>query len=252
MKIKNNRTMAIIIFLAVCFLLLGTYSACQYRAVKAREAHNKLLQLELQKADAMENDSAAATAYKKLSPALPEIQLRILQRQWRIAMELLHYMQRARYNTELQNDTGIYSTRLTSLLDEMLDRCSSMLTDAASLRPDIVWQVYNVAGSARVIRAFTMLENGQNVDKVQGVMRDALTDFKSAIENVDKAGVPPFQKNIPRWNFELLNGEGFVQKFENAMTDMDKNQALKENLETLMPEMGGYAPGEPIETKVKK
>jgi hypothetical protein len=33
---------------------------------------------------------------------------------------------------------------------------------------------------------------------------------------------------------------------------MEKTQLLKENLETLMPEMGGYAPGEPIETKVKK
>jgi hypothetical protein len=33
---------------------------------------------------------------------------------------------------------------------------------------------------------------------------------------------------------------------------MGKNQVLKENLETLIPEIGGYAPGEPIETRVKK
>lgn len=252
MMTKNSRTMAITILLAVSFMLLGTYSAWQYHAVTARESRNRLLQLELKKADAMADDSAAVAGYKKLRPALPEIQLRILQRQWRIAMELLQYMQRARNNPELQNETGVYSTRLKTLLDEMLDRCSSMLADAASLRPGIVWQVYNVAGSARVLSAFAMLENEQNVDKVQGVMRDALTDFKAAIEAVDKAGVPPVQKNIPRWNFELLNGEGYVQKLEVAMSDMEKNQALKENLETLMPEMGGYAPGEPIETEVKK
>jgi len=252
MKSKNSKTIALIILLAVSFMLLGIYSASQYRAVQAREAHSRLQQQELQKADAIADDSAAAAAYKKLDPALPEIQLRILHRQWRIAMELLHYMRRARSNAELQNETGVYSGRLKTLLDEMLDRCSSMLTDTASLRPDIVWQVYNLAGSAKVLSVFVMLVDEQNVDKVQGVMRDALTDFKAAIEVVDKTGVPTFQKNIPRWNFELLNGEEYVQKFEVAMTDMEKNQVLKENLESLLPEMGGYAPGEPIETKIEK
>jgi hypothetical protein len=251
-KSKNSKTIALIILLAVSLLLLGIYSAGRYLAVKARETHSRLLQQQLQKADAIADDSAAVAAYEKLKPELPEIQMRILQRQWRIALELLQYMQRARYNVELQNVTGVYSARLKSLLDEMLDRCSSMLADAASLRPDTVWQVYNAAGAAKVLSAFIMLENGQNVDKVQGVMRDALSDFKAAIEAVDKTSVLPLQKNIPRWNFELLNGEEYIQKFEVAMTDMEKNQLLKENLETLLPEMGGYAPGEPIETTIEK
>lgn len=252
MTIKINRTMALIILFAVSFMLLGIYSGWQFGAVKVREVRYRHLQQELRTSDAIADDSAAAAAYKKLRPALPEIQLRILQRQWRIALELLQYMQRARYNIELQNEMGVYSARLKSLLDEMLDRCGSMLADAASLRPDIVWQIYNAAGSAKLLSAFMMLENGQNVDKVQGVVRDALTDYKAAIEAVDKAGVPPFQRNIPRWNFELLNGEQYIKKIEAAMTDVEKNQVLKENLETVMPEMGGYAPGEPIETKVKK
>jgi hypothetical protein len=252
MTIKNNRTMALIILLAAGFMLLGLYSAWQFGAVKVREARYRHLQQELRTADAIADDSAAAAAYKKLRPALPEIQLHILQRQWRIALELLQYMQRARNNTELQNETGVYSTRLKSLLDEMLDRCGSMLADAASLRSDIVWQIYNAAGSAKLLSAFMMLENGQNADKVQGVVRDVLTDYKAAIEAVDKAGAPSLQRNIPRWNFELLNGEQYIKKIEVAMTDMEKNQVLKENLETLIPEMGGYAPGEPIETKIKK
>ena len=249
---KNSRTIAFLILLAVSFMLLGIYSARQYRDGKAREARNRLLQQELQTADAIADDNAAVAAYKKLQPALPEIQLRILQRQWRVALELLEYRQRARYNTELQNEVGVYSTRLKSHLDEMLDRCSSMLADEASLPADIVWQVYNASGSAKLLNAFLMLESEQNVDKVQGVMRDALTDFKAAIEAVDKASVPPLQRNIPRWNFELLNGEQYIKKIEVARTDMEKNQVLKENLETLIPEMGGYAPGEPIETKIKK
>jgi hypothetical protein len=247
----SRNTIVFLVLLAVCFLLLAMYSLFQYRAAAALAARNRLLQQELQKADALVDDSAAVSSYKKL-PARPEIQLRILQRQWRIALEILQYQQRARFNAELQNEVNVYSERLKSLLDEMLDRSSSMLADSAGLRPDIMWQVYNASGSARLLSAFLLLEREQNVDKVQGVMRDALTDFKSAIDAVDKADVSPLQRNIPRWNFEMLNGEQFIKKIEVAKTDMEKNQVLKENLETLLPEMGGYAPGEPIETRIKK
>lgn len=249
---KTGITTSFIILLSVTFVMLGVYGTREYRTAAVRETRTRLLQQELQKADAITDDNAAVAAYKKLSPALPEIQLRILQRQWRIALELLQYMQRARGNTELRNETAAYGARLRTLLDEMIERCGSTLADTASLRPEIVWQLYNAAGSAKIMSAFVMLETEQHVDKVQSVMRDALTDFKAAIDAVDKTGAPSSQKNIPRWNFEVLNGEGKVQKFEVSVTDMEKNQALKQNLETLIPEIGGYGPGEPIETIIKK
>lgn len=252
MMIKTRISIACIIVLSISLALLGMYGVREYRAVREREISAGLLQRELGRVDAMADDNAAAEACKKLSPALPEIQLRIVQRQWRVALELLNYMQRARQNSELRNGTAPYDGRLKGLLDEMVERCGSTLADAASLRPDILWQLYNTAGAAKVLSALVMLENEQNVDKVQGVMRDALSDFKAAIEAVDRAGVPPFQKNIPRWNFEVLNGEENVRKFQVSMTDTEKNQALRENLETLIPEIGGFAPGEPMETRVKK
>ncbi|MDD2321583.1 MAG: hypothetical protein PHO83_16195 [Geobacteraceae bacterium] len=252
MKMKTWIGITFIILLSVAFLVLGIYSTREYRAVTDQEARSRHLQQELLQADAIADDSAAVAAYKKLSPALPEIQLRIVQRQWRIALELLQNMQRARANIELANETDAYSARLKTLLDEMIERCGSTLAEATTLRPDIVWQFYNAAGSAKILSAFVMLETDQNVDKVQSVMREALTDYKAAIEAVDKAGGLPSQKNIPRWNLEVLNGEGSVQQFEVSMTDMEKNQALKENLETLIPEIGGYGPGEPIETIIKK
>lgn len=252
MKSSQGRIITLLILLAVAFMLLGVSSYREYRIGIVREGQNRLLRQQLQAADAILDDGAAVAAYEKLRPALPEIQLRILQRQWRSALELMNSLQRARLNTELQDKTGEYGTRLTTLLDEMLDRCGGMLTDSAALPSEILWQVYNIAGSAKVLNALLLLENEQTADKVQGVMRDALTDYKAAVDAVDKANVPPLRKNIPRWNLELLNGEQYVKKIEVAMTDMEKNQALKENLETLLPEMGGYAPGEPIETKIEK
>jgi len=252
MKTRTAITIAIIVLLSVAFVLLGMYGIREYDAATTLEARNTLLKQNLQKADAMTDDNAAVAALKKLSPALPEIQLRIVQREWRLSLQFMQYLQRARDNSELQNETDTYAERLKTLLDGMIERCGSTLADAASLRPDIVWQLYNAAGSAKVMSAFMMLETEQNVDKVQAVMRDALTDYKAAIEAVDKAGVPPSQKNIPRWNFEVLNGEEKVQKFEVSMSDAEKNQSLKENLETIIPEIGGYGPGEPIETIIKK
>jgi hypothetical protein len=249
---KNSRITVAIILLSVGFLLCSVYSFRQYRSSAAQEQQYRVLQHELQTADAIADDPAAIIAYKKLTPSLPEIQLRILQRQWRSALSLVQSLQRIRYHGELQNETVASSARLKSHLTEMLDQCSTMLVDAASLRADILWQVYNASGAAKLMNAFLMLDDQQSADKVQGVIRDALTDFKAAIEAADRAGISPLQRNIPRWNFELLNGEQYIKKIEAARTDMEKNQALKENLETLIPEMGGYAPGEPIETKIKK
>lgn len=252
MKSTHIRIAVLLILLSVAFALLGVSSLRRYTDGTEREARNRVLMERLRKADALADDISAAAAYARLRPALPEIQLRIVQRQWRTALELLHYMQRARDNSELQDKTDYFAARLKTLLDEMNERCGGMLADTASLRPDIAWQVYNAAGAAKVLTALVLLEDEQHADKVQGVMREALAAFKAAIEAVDRADVPSFQRNIPRWNFELLNGEEYVKKFEVSMTDAEKNQALKENLETLMPEMGGYAPGEPIETRIKK
>jgi hypothetical protein len=252
MSHTTRRIIFILIPIAAFCIVLGIYSIIQYRHYSLQEAHNRYLQQEIFNIDSLPDARAALAAYKKLQPLLPEVQLRILQRQWPIALELLRNTQLARYNISLQNDVAAYSATLSSHLDDMTDRCNSVLAEGDSLRTDIQWQVHNVAGAAKLLTAFLMLENEQNAEKVQGVMREALADFKAAIEAVDKAAVPPLQRNIPRWNFELLNGEQYIKKFEVAQTDIEKNQALKENLETLIPEMGGYAPGEPVETKIKK
>jgi len=249
---KNSSFIYVPVLGAIVCIVLGIYSIRQYQHYRAREVHNRYLQQEIQKTDALADDHAAVVAYKNLEPSRPEIQLRIVQRQWRIALEILSTMQRARYNSALQGDAAAYSTTLKSHLDDMLDRCSSMLTAGEELPNDIIWRVYNAAGAAKLLTAFLILENEKNAEKVQGIIRDVLTDFKAAIEAVDKTNAAPFQKNIPRWNLELLNGEQYVKKIEAAKTDLEKNQALKENLETLIPEMGGYAPGEPVETKIKK
>ena len=67
---------------------------------------------------------------RQLGAPLPEVQLRILQRQWRIALALLKSVQMCRYNAALEQEVPVYNARLKEHLDAMLDRCSSTLADA--------------------------------------------------------------------------------------------------------------------------
>jgi len=236
---------------AMCFSFC-IRSVLLYRGFSEQERAGLRLQQELKTADAVVDAAEAAAAYQRIGSSIPEVQLRILQRQWQLALALLKSVQMCRYNAALEQEVPVYNARLKEHLDVMLDRCSTTLTGGGAVRSEVLWQIHNVAGSARLLKAFVMLEDEKNVDKVQGMLRDALSDFKAAIETVDSTGAPVGDKNIPRWNFELLNSEQYVKKIEAARTDLEKTQALKENLETLIPEMGGYAPGEPVETKIKK
>lgn len=244
--------MALSFVASVGCLTFSIYFLSQYLHAKTLEKVNRHLQQSLQAADALTDNGAAVAAYQNIKPMPPEVQLRVLQRQWVIALEKLQQINLARVNSVLQDDSPKYIQQLKNYLDEMRDRCNSTLADTASLPPEIVWRIHNIEGSVKLLTAFLMLYNEQNPDKVQGVIREALSDFKDAIEVVDKTDVPAYEKNIPRWNFEMLTGEDYIKKMEVAKTDPEKNQALKESLEVLIPEMGGYAPGEPIETKIKK
>jgi len=244
--------MSFFFVVAVGCLTLSIYFLGQYHHAKTLEKQSRHLQQVLQAADALTDNEAAVIAYNNIKPMLPEVQLRILQRQWGIALAKLQQINLIRVNSLLQDDLPKYIQQLKNYLDEMRDRCNSTLSDTTSLSPEIVWQIHNIEGAVKLLTAFLMFYNEQNPDKVQGVIREALSDFKAAITEVDKTNVPAYEKNIPRWNFEMLTGEDYIKKMEVAKTDPEKNQVLKESLEALIPEMGGYAPGEPIETKIKK
>ena len=250
---KKYRIMMILFpVIGLTCLIVSIYFISQYLRTGAREKETRKMQASLKAADAITDNKAAIAAYTSIKPLLPEVHLRILQRQWFIALAKLQQVNLARTNNMLRDDALNYIQQLRNHLNDMRDRCNSVLTDSSSLPPTIVWRLHNIEGSVKLLTAFLMLYTEQNPDKAQGVVREALSDFKAAIEAVDKTDASAYVKNIPRWNFEMLTGEDYVKKMEVAKTDPEKNQALQESLEALIPEMGGYAPGEPIETKIKK
>jgi len=247
-----NRQVIILSFFSGLFFLFTVYFFVQYFEQKNREKTQHYLQKAIQSADAITDHQTAVSAYQSIQPMIPEVELRILQRQWYIALEKLKQINLMIANSELQEDRLRFIQQLRAYLEEMGDSCDRILTDYNSLPDNIIWRIHNLKGAIKLLMAFITFQEEQNPNKAQILIRDALSEFKVAIEVVDRINISPLARNIPRWNFEMLISQEYVKKLEVAKTDVEKDQALKESLEALIPEIGGYAPGEPIETKIKK
>ena len=85
-----------------------------------------------------------------------------------------------------------------------------------------------------------------------GEIKAALSSLKAAISTVDQSDGTEHEKNIPRWNMELLQGNQTIRKMKLTKQQAERRLDLKENLEAIIPEKGGYAPGEPLERRIKK
>jgi hypothetical protein len=249
---KNIIRFSLPLLAALIFTLLGINRILHYRHYLSLESKSRQLQHEIQVADSVNHHHEAINYYKMLKASLPEVQLRILQRQWLIALEILHQIQLAKYNSVLEKDVPILFGNLNDHLEDMKDGCSLLLTEIESLPEHMAWRARNIRGSASLLSAFIVLETERNWKKVMGTMKDAISDFKLAIASVDSAQTKAFERNIPRWNLELLHGEQFVKKFKFTRLEAERRLELRDNLEAIIPEKGGYAPGEPLERKVEK
>lgn len=254
---------------AIIFFVLGVMGILAYQTYRAKEFRNRALQQQIQLADRLEDHSDAVNHYKKISDFAPEIQLRILNRQWRIALERLDRIRATQSNSVLKKDVSGLLDKLRAHLDEMNDRCEGLLTHSESRtdnqtsepsdawelsKPDtdIIWRVYNIRGGIRLLMAFIASEWEGNLKKAAGMIRQSISDFKTAVEKVDQSDAATFEKHIPRWNLEILHGEQYMKKITFTRTDAEQRLKLRENLEAIIPEKGGYAPGEPLERKIRK
>jgi hypothetical protein len=252
MKIRQAIIHYLPVLGVIFFIIFGINGLLRYYHYRTLEFRNRQLESAIQTIDAIPDDREAVNRYKALSPHIPEVDLRILQRQWIIALGIIHQIQLARNNEELEQDTPRFMNELKDQLDGMRDKCNSILSEKESLSGDIVWRVYNLSGAVKLLTAFLVLENEKNIEKVQGLLREAVSDLKSSIAAVDTIPGSMLVENIPRWNLELLTAQQYIRKFEVSKLEEAAHLDLSNNLEVLIPERGGYAPGEPLERRVKK
>ena len=233
------------------FLGFGIDRLLAYERASDRARQNERLEQAIQEADRVKGDRAAVEAYRKIVPTIPEIQLRILQKEWSMALEHLHQIQLAKYNRALEDEVPDLYRKLEKRLGSMRDRCETVLGEDHSLREEVAWRVYNIEGAVRLLEAFSVLETERNWKKANAAVAAAITAFKSAIEKVDEAHVSNLEREIPRWNLELLHADIYVKKLRLMEPDKERLE-LRDNLEAVIPEKGGYAPGEPLERRIRK
>ena len=221
------------------------------RKANDRAAKNELLEKAIREADGIEGNRAALQAYEGSLPRSPRSQLRILEREWLVALELLHQIQLAKYNRVLEGEVPALYAKLEDLLDSMKERCGIVITENDPLRKDVAWRIHNIEGAARLLAAFAVLETERNWKKVMSAMQAAISAFKVAIETVDTAPVSNQEKSMPRWNLELLHADVYIKKLSVIQPDQERLE-LRDNLEAVIPEKGGYAPGEPLERRIRK
>lgn len=255
---KTRMLIGLPLLAAFVFLVFGIERVLEYREADERATKNELLKEAIAEADriaeaeGIAENQAALQAYLGIEASIPEVQLRILQRQWLEALEILHQVQLAKYNRVLEDEVPVLYAKLMDDLDSMKERCGILLTEEAPLTNEVAWRIYNIEGAARLLDAFTVLETERNWKKVMSAMGAAIRAFKSAIETVDATPlVLNLEKSVPRWNLELLHADIYVKKRMRVPPDQER-LGLRDNLEAVIPERGGYAPGEPLERRILK
>jgi hypothetical protein len=203
-------------------------------------------------ADAEPDNVEAVRQYEAVKPSPPEVELRILARQWAIALEKLREIRRIRDNLSLHDEVPVRFGKLKELLDSMNERCLALLSDAQALPPEAVWRAYNLQGAVKLLNSFAVTETERNVKKATAIFREAITHLKAAIDAVDLVPASGLERNIPRWNLELLYSEQILERFQLVQPDTQRQLDLNNNLEAILPDQGGYAPGEPIDRIIRK
>jgi hypothetical protein len=100
--------------------------------------------------------------------------------------------------------------------------------------------------------AYCIVENENNPKKAAARIKETFADFKTAIKIVDMLPVKSDQRNIPRWNAEMVTGERYMKRISSGRPADGHRLNIKENLEAIIPESGGYAPGEPVDMRIEK
>ena len=252
MRMKTRMLIGLPLLVAFVLLVLGIERVLECRKACDLATRHELLLEAIAEADEIEEDQEALRAYRAIEHSIPEVELRILQSQWFEALGILHQVQRAKHNRVLKGEVPVLYAQLVDHLDSMKERCGILLTGDVPLRNEVAWRVYNIEGAVRLLAAFTVLERERNWKKVMSAMGAAILAFKSAIEAVDASPLAlNLERSVPRWNLELLHADIYVKKQMRVPPDQER-LGLRDNLEAVIPERGGYAPGEPFERRIRK
>ena len=234
----------------ILFIAAGIQQFIRFMEMRQTGALEESLRQSIRQGDRIADPTKAVPYFERLSPMRPEITLRIIQREWEIA-STMHKRSETRRSSENSTTSAPDAENLARLLDQMETRCNGLIEKGDAIPENIRWQAYNLRGAVRLAAACTALESGDNQKKIITILKAALVDFKRAVSSVDRAVIDGWERNIPRWNLELLFSLTPIRKLEWSTADAHRID-LKKNLEALIPERAGYSAGEPPDRRVEK
>lgn len=191
---------------------------------------------------------------QQMQLTVASLDYQILYRQWLAALTHFETLSAGAENRYVASDLDQLRDEVEQSLLQLRGACDQQLRggkEGGDENSDHRWSVYNLRGSVAVMMAYTLIEFSQDSDKSRAFLGDAVEDFKRAIRAVDQRALPPAQRMVPRWNLELIVGAGESLMVGRALSG-DSVDELRQQLQAVVPNVGGYAAGEPLETRVRK
>jgi hypothetical protein len=195
---------------------------------------------------------AIIAAGKDMDLDLPEAAYARLWYQWQSAVDDFKKITAALNNRYLaagqRRELQTFHTRLLALRDD----CVATLEAGKQLPAGLTWKLHNLKGNVSVMLAYSVLAFEQDGRKAAKFLSDAVDDYKTSIDIVDAICSTPMERALPRWNMELIVGLGEYRRIGLSEVRQENMTEVQEQLEAFIPDVAGFAPGVPLETRVEK
>lgn len=189
---------------------------------------------------------------KTLGIVMPDAEYARLWQQWQLAVQHFKQINAMLGNRYLAAEQRQQLQAFHSQLLSLRDRCAANL-DGMNIQPGPQdWKLLNLKGNVSVMLAYSVLNFEQDGRKAAKFLSDAIDDYKSSIDLVDRTSGSTLDRSLPRWNMELIVGLGEYRKIGLSKIRQENMSEVQEQLEAFIPDVAGFAPGVPLETRVEK
>jgi hypothetical protein len=189
---------------------------------------------------------------KKLDLNLPEAEYARLWHAWQSAVDDFKQITAALNNRYL---AVVQQQRLQTFHAQLLalrDSCTATLEGSRQLPASLGWKLHNLKANVSVMLAYSVLTFEQDGRKAAKFLSDAVDDYKISIDLVDQIPSSSLERSLPRWNMELIVGLGEYRRLGLSEIPQENMTDVQEQLEAFIPDVAGFAPGVPLETRVEK
>jgi hypothetical protein len=189
---------------------------------------------------------------KTLGHPLPEVDYARLWHQWQDAVKNFKHIASALNNRFLAAEQGRQLQTFHQQLLALRDQCAAALESREKRPVSLDWKLHTLKGNVSVMLAYSVLNFEQDGRKGAKFLSDAVDDYKTAIDLVDATCSSSLERALPRWNMELITGLGEYSKIGLSEVRQENLTEVQEQLEAFIPDVAGFAPGVPLETRVEK